>query len=186
MSDAGPGLAGLSDVLAAREARARRQDELAATFLVGPEAAPGVTVVGVTVVAPGPIKDARWSRRVHAAGMSAVEEVAAARGWPVRHRETDPPGPAGPCGYVVLAAEAPTVKAELTAAEDSHPVGRLWDLDVVADGRPLGRADLRLPPRRCLVCSGPAAPCARSRAHDLHELTRRIDELVAAWDAGAR
>ena len=52
--------------------------------------------------------------------------------------------------------------------EDHHPLGRLWDLDVLAPEQgQLSRQDLGFPARQCLVCDEPAHACARSRRHPL-------------------
>ena len=70
-------------------------------------------------------------------------------------------------------APAPALKALAMELETARPVGRLYDLDVIdAAGEKLSRPI----PRACLVCGGPAAPCARSRAHGL-------DAILAATHA---
>jgi holo-ACP synthase len=51
------------------------------------------------------------------------------------------------------------------ALEQSHPLGRLWDLDVICpqDGH-VGRLSLGLHMRRCLVCDEPAHVCSLAQA----------------------
>lgn len=88
--------------------------------------------------------------------------------------------PAGPQGYVVALGAPTDIKRRLVAAEDAHPWGRLFDLDVVLDGRPLTRSDVDAAPRRCLVCDSPASGCARSRTHDLHSLQAAIEGLLCS------
>lgn len=172
------GAAGLGDVLAARDARAARQRTLAAEF--GADGAadggpPVASVVSLTLVAPGPDKNPHWAPTVFAAAMEAA--AAAFDPEALRHREAHE-SLAGPQGYLVLALPPPEVKRRLVTVEDAHPWGRLFDLDVVVDGRPLARTDVGSPPRRCLVCDGPAAPCARARAHDLPTLASAIAAVL--------
>ncbi|MCR4804281.1 MAG: citrate lyase holo-[acyl-carrier protein] synthase, partial [Clostridia bacterium] len=62
--------------------------------------------------------------------------------------------------------------------EEETPWGRLYDIDIIGtDGEKLSRPS----PRRCIVCSGPAADCARSRAHGLDQIREKTDELIAQY-----
>jgi holo-ACP synthase/triphosphoribosyl-dephospho-CoA synthase len=62
----------------------------------------------------------------------------------------------------------------MTALEECHPLGRLFDIDVIAeDGDKVSRSTIGLPERACLVCGKTGAGCARSRAHPLDEVERR-------------
>ena len=59
--------------------------------------------------------------------------------------------------------------------EEHHPVGRLFDMDVIAkNGEKLGRSE----PRKCLLCAENASVCARSRAHTVEELQMKTAELL--------
>ena len=62
--------------------------------------------------------------------------------------------------------------------EEETPWGRLYDIDIIGmDGEKLSRPS----PRRCIVCGGPAADCARSRAHGLDQIRKKTDELIAQY-----
>lgn len=169
----------LEEVLTARERRAMRQADLAREY--GP-AAPGGSadraVVSVTLVVPGPDKNPPWAPAVFAAAMRQVaDSLAGAR---ILHTETHECA-SGPHGYAVVEGPGPReVKRSLVRGEESHRWGRLFDLDVVVDGVPLQRSDVDAAPRRCLVCDGPASPCARSRAHDLPTVLAAIEELLCS------
>ena len=70
-----------------------------------------------------------------------------------------------------LALEAEQVKAITVQLEESHPLGRLWDMDVLdGEGKSLSRTGLGYPPRRCLICGEMAKECGRSRRHSYEEL----------------
>jgi holo-ACP synthase CitX len=133
-------------LLAARDARQALLDR----HLAGGHAA----VVSVALNAPGPAKDPpggaallRW----------ALAELAVALGGHpprVLHQGEDALGP-----FALLAVALPpaAVKEACLALEGAHPAARLLDLDVhPPDGRPIGRDDLGLPPRPCLLCEAPA------------------------------
>lgn len=67
--------------------------------------------------------------------------------------------------------------------EESHPAGRIFDIDVIGDGAvPVSRRELGLPERRCLLCGQPARHCMRARSHTVGELLARIHALVNGLD----
>lgn len=80
----------------------------------------------------------------------------------------------GDTAFFVTDMEAKKVKALCEKAEDAGEVGRLFDIDVFgSDGEKLSRSEKR----KCLICSKPAAECARSRAHGVEtvrEHTRKV------------
>lgn len=78
------------------------------------------------------------------------------------------------------------VKRCLVEIEETHPLGRLFDLDVQVkdeEGKlySLSRQDLGYPPRRCLICAHEAKYCARSRAHSIVSLQAKIEDLWAEY-----
>jgi len=89
-------------------------------------------------------------------------------------------------GFFVVNIGPESAKREAVELEESHPLGRLWDLDVIvpyAGGvRPLSRAEFGLPQRRCLICEKPARYCIRARAHRPEELIERMQEMVDAYE----
>ena len=82
-------------------------------------------------------------------------------------------------GLYVVDAPAPVLKELMLRLEDSRPVARLFDLDVLTPtGEKLSRESLGFTPRPCLICGGPAMVCARSRAHGLEALTKKTTALL--------
>lgn len=174
---AGPAVT-VESMLAARERRVERRRDAFARRPEGP-------LVTVSIVMPGPVKDCALSRVAAAAARGALDRLFAARGWPATVlAETN--GPTGPEALVAVAAEPRALKQAVVMLEETHPLGRLWDLDVAAPGdRTISRRDLGLAPRRCLVCDAPAHACARSRAHPLDVLLTAVEERIDAWQARA-
>jgi holo-ACP synthase len=162
----------LGTVLAAREQRvARRLD----VFLTRRR-----SVVSLTIVMPGPIKDCAAARGLRDAALETLSGLFAARGWvaEIVHVEN---GPAGPEALVSVDVDARNLKRAMIALEDDHPLGRLWDLDVV--DRIIGgisRRNLGQRPRRCLICGEPAHACARSRSHATPDLLAAMKALIDA------
>lgn len=166
----------LAEMLEARDRRVARQQALFARH--------GLPLLSVTLVTPGPVKVTESSRFVMKTAASELLRLFHRTGWPVEAylpvRE--------PTGFEALYAvdtEARVLKWAVATLEDDHPLGRLWDLDVLCPQLGgLSRAALGLVPRRCLVCGEPAHACARSRRHPLDTLLAAIEERVNAFRAG--
>ncbi|MFW6285005.1 MAG: citrate lyase holo-[acyl-carrier protein] synthase [Bacillota bacterium] len=82
--------------------------------------------------------------------------------------------------YHVMVVDAPprTLKKVAVYLEDTHRLGRLFDIDVHAEGRKLSRVDLGHAPRKCLICGGDVLTCRRSGAHSQHVLLGAIHSTV--------
>ncbi len=91
-------------------------------------------------------------------------------------------GEDGPEGFFRARGEVKRVKEGTVAFEETHPLGPLADVDVMdSGGLVTGRRELKLPPRKCLLCARPAAECVVERSHSLEELKKRIEEILEAW-----
>ena len=90
--------------------------------------------------------------------------------------------PTGYEAYLVTPLSNEEAKKETCRIEDTHPLGRLFDLDVIdADGVPMSRESMGLSPRKCLVCDNEARYCMRNRTHTMAELTAKIDEMIESY-----
>lgn len=158
----------LQEVLCARDLRAASQRRLLAAY--------GLPLLGFTMNIAGPVKRSRLGDFAFREGLEALRRQLGGR---VLHQEvTD--RRTGLEALLVCSLPAEELKALAMDLESGSPVGRLYDMDVIApDGGKLSRPA----PRTCLVCGGPAAPCARSRAHGLpavQEAARALLEDFAA------
>lgn len=134
---------------------------------------PGPTLF-LSLNVPGPDKSAPRLDRVFALALAAVR-----RALPASAILADGRDAAG--RHAVLGVPAPALDTKLACVrlEESLPFGRLLDLDVVdANGTPMGRASLHLPPRRCLVCEEPAVDCIRAGRHSPHDLASAALQLA--------
>jgi holo-ACP synthase len=119
------------------------------------------------------------------AALGALELLLDGRGWPVLSRDLRL-DLTGPEALLVVDAKALELKGATVTLEDGHPLGRLWDMDVIDPDRgSISRRALKLPPRRCLLCGEAAHACARSRAHPLPELLGAIREKLSSWTSRA-
>lgn len=84
----------------------------------------------------------------------------------------------------VLDADPLTVKRLCIGIEENHPAARLLDLDVYcSETGQIGRASLKLPARRCLLCARPAVECMRLKRHPYPELIVKTHELLTHFPA---
>lgn len=159
----------LQELLDSRDRRARRQGELLSQF-------PGRALLCLTVQLPGPEKRNALSLEIARAGVEAIEK----RFNPVFKETNDLE--TGFEGFFVIDGQPLEVKKAAAELEDTHPLGRLMDLDVIGPEGPLGRADIGLPQRRCLLCEKPARYCMRAGSHTQDELMVKIKQLVSSYE----
>ena len=142
---------------------------------------PGRTLLCLTVIPPGPAKRSLASLKIAAAAVSAVRGAFSPEYEELRDLET------GYEGYFLVSLPPRDAKLAAVTLEDSHPLGRLFDLDVILSGklpvfpdgvRPLGREELGLPQRTCIICGKSVRECIRTRAHTTEELLSKIDSIL--------
>ena len=76
--------------------------------------------------------------------------------------------PTGDHAFFLLDFPEIPVKQFLVSIEESHPLGRLFNLDVCGlGGVSVKRQDLHLLPRTCLVCGGNANICQAKKRHSM-------------------
>lgn len=164
----------LEQLLAARDARSEKERLLCREY-------PACALVVLTVVLPGSEKRNAQSLLVARAACEAAER--ALEGL-VAHRETCDLE-TGYEGYWLVRGAHAEVKRRLVEVEENHPLGRLFDLDVVApDGTPLSRQSVGRPPRRCLLCGQEARYCMRNKTHSYEEILRRIRQMTTDYEHG--
>ena len=137
---------------------------------------PDRTLVCLTVVLPGPVKRDARSLKVAEAGVKAVREVFSPVHEECYDRET------GFEGFFLVDGALLDVKKACCMIENTHPCGRLLDLDVLEKvGEsvvPVERERVGETPRKCLVCGRPARECMRAHAHAFIDIVQAIDKIV--------
>ena len=161
----------LPQLLAARDARAALERDLIARHA-------DCTLVVLTVVVPGAEKRTEASLLVARAACAALDKLLAAH---CRHRlERDLA--TGFEAYWLVDLPQEEAKRRTVELEDTHPLGRLFDADVILPGgRPLSRTELGAPPRRCLLCDREARFCMRNGSHTREELHAKIAQMIADY-----
>lgn len=160
----------LKQMLEAKESRVARQRQVLSVWQQ--------PLISVTVVMPGAIKDCAETRYLL---MQAREEITLLLQksnltplWQWHENSVT-----GPEALYCVKENASLLKRMMTDLEDHHPLGRLWDIDVIdLAGVPVSRQLTGVSPRRCLLCDNVAHLCTRSRQHHTealrNEITRRL------------
>ncbi len=164
---------GLTQMLAARDERVQRQRIWLNRY--------GGSLISFCINMPGEIKDNAEAHQLQAAGVLAVQRELKARSWVVsahaswRHIT-------GPEAFWSMLIPPETLKSAMITLEQQHPLGRLFDLDVLGiDGRSISRREFDLPARQCLICHDLAAVCGRSRRHSSEELLNHIRHTLHTY-----
>lgn len=156
----------LEQLLESRDRRAERQRSLLSLY-------PGKSLLCLTVMLPGPVKRSYMSLKIAAAAVEAVRGAFSQVFEEFRDLET------GYEGYFMVPLEPFDAKRRAVDLEETHPLGRLFDLDVIVDGpRPLGREELGLESRKCIICGRPVRECMRERKHGTEELLSKYESIV--------
>lgn len=161
----------LEMMLAARDTRRERQ---ARHFNVHPEQ----TLLVATVVAPGKYK--LTDRTAIVAGAERAELHRCFAGFIKDELSLDVPS--GHETWLTLDLDAMQAKRMAAVIEDTHPLGRLFDIDVIAPSLiPVSRLELGLRPRSCLLCENEARVCMRARTHSAEEIETRIASMIDSF-----
>ena len=197
----------LEQLLESRDRRAAHQRQLL-------DAQPGRVLLCLTVQLPGSVKRNQLSLAIARAGVDAVREAFKPEYEELLDLE------AGYEGYFLVSLDPLEAKRRTCRLEDTHPLGRLMDIDVLRHARPdraspgfmasekgteicsasaknyadataehtstpcieaIGREDIGLAPRRCLLCAQPARVCMRAHTHTQEELLAKIEEMVKSY-----
>lgn len=156
----------LQDMLRCRELRVERQREFLSEMQL--------PLLSFSMNIPGPVKTNEEIRGAFLSGKAWLDKALMDAGFAIEkkleiHEKT------GDELLYAVRAEAEELKKLSLKIEEEHPLGRLFDMDVIQlSGEKLSRPGQRC----CLICGKPAQLCAHSRAHSVPEMQERISELL--------
>lgn len=159
----------LEDILRARDIRVEYQEYLINKY--------GSTVVSYKLNIPGAVKYSPLVKDIFDEGLRAFKQKLGELLIDNVHEKILYKN-SGPEYFAVFYEKSNLIKKITTEIEETHPLGRLYDFDVLdVSGNQISRRDLGLEPRRCFICEGNAFECGRSRKHDIGELLDKIEEV---------
>lgn len=156
----------LIDMLLRREQRAEMQNHFLQNY--------HCPIISFCMNIPGPIKTNKEIRKAFDDGVQALKKALADTAaeildtWEI-HEST------GDELLIAVRLPAETLKDITTRIEETHPLGRLFDMDVLDEkGNKLSRPSYR----KCLICDKQAQECARTRAHSVSEMQEVIERML--------
>jgi holo-ACP synthase len=163
----------LEQLLVAREYRADHQKKLIVKYRL--------PLVSFTINIPGPQKKTPETSIIFQEGCSVLVKKLKEADFPIEYFGTNA-CVTGYEAYVVVKTDERTLKAYMLEIEKEHPLGRLFDLDVIgSDGVPISREVFGYSKRKCLLCEEDAQSCGRSRKHEMDELIQIIKIMVDSF-----
>jgi holo-ACP synthase CitX len=168
----------LQEVLESRDNRQARQREFIKKY--------NKTLVCLTIVMPGAVKRNAYSTLLFQKAIDIIKEKLKEDILTFHQYDLK----TGPEAIFTVRTDAVETKINTCKIEDEHPLGRLFDIDVIGtDGIPLSRKDLtdndldrtplfRKGPRKCLLCDNDAGICMRSGQHSPAEIQDKIKEMI--------
>jgi holo-ACP synthase len=163
----------LEEMLACRERRAAQQQEYLVRFQQ--------PLISFCLNIPGPVKTTPELLRLFTEGREEIFSLLTGRKLSVLVQSESHAGTGDELLLCVKTQDAAVVKSMMTDIEEKHPLGRLFDIDVLdAAGKKLSRPVFR----RCLLCNRQAQECARSRRHTVPQMQAKIAAMLTAYYGG--
>ncbi|MGC6176346.1 citrate lyase holo-[acyl-carrier protein] synthase [Lacrimispora sp. 38-1] len=165
----------LEEMLSFREMKVRIQEELRKKHK-------GMVTMALAMNIPGPVKTSPDILLAFEEGTKMLEQAVSEAGIRIKER-TGVSENAGYMEFYALDSLNPAAVKELAVRlEETHPLGRLWDIDVYdKEGVSISRESLLAPVRKCLICGQDAKGCARNRTHTVEELIREVEHKINDW-----
>ncbi len=134
----------------------------------------------LTVIMPG--KEKRNEDTLFVA-QCAVESIEQHFSSSILHNEKKDL-PTGFEAYYIIDQDPLELKKQTCQIEEQHPLGRLFDIDVINfDGIPITRKAIGFSPRKCLICNNESRFCMRNFSHTQAELQQKITQMITDYKA---
>lgn len=160
----------LLTVLDNREWRSRLQDKLKVTNY-------DKIVISAKLNIPGPIKNNDILQKIF---MDGWQTFVAGLECNSQYEMLFADRVTGPEAFITVDGNLAAVKKTAILFEETYVLGRLFDIDVMANGQAdyqLSREELGFGPRLCLICGKPAKVCAKEQNHTLDEGYEVINQM---------
>ncbi len=164
----------LEEVLAFRE----KKDQLQRNLMAKYEQA---VVVSLGMNIPGKVKVTRQNSWAFIYGCKTMESFFHDLGLVVCDKRTVREAAGNTVIYALSGCTAREIKEKMVEIEENHPLGRLFDIDVMERSGSISRTEIGLAPRKCLLCGQEAKLCCRSVAHSGDEVSKKTQEIMCQY-----
>lgn len=139
-------------------------------------------LISLSIVIPGPIKDSSGANFLFKEAIKALHDCFAENTILVideQHYHSI----AGAEAIMSVKCSANRLKQYCIDIEENHPLGRLWDIDVIdpITQQSLSRSEFKHHSRKCLICHDMAKVCSRARRHSLDEIFSTIEKKIGDY-----
>ena len=166
----------LTEVLEFREEKQSMQRSIQGTY-------PKEIVICLGMNIPGPVKTSSFIFNAFCEGRKALRKAVLEAGGEIKEERILKKNAGYAAGYAIKGIERNSLKKTTVLLEETHPLGRLFDVDVLNENlEPVSRTELEMPGRKCLICNRNAKVCGRSRAHSVQELQEKIKNIIEEWE----
>ncbi len=161
----------LKDVLNFRDKKAELQRKLSKQY-------PDCIIVSLGMNIPGPVKTSSAVFCGFCEGKEKLEHMLSSQGM-IKKQEMIEDIAGYAAIYAMSGSSNLDLKYRTVKLEESHSLGRLWDIDVMDEqGVPMTREQVGAKPRTCLICNRNAKECGRSRRHTVEELLKTVNVIL--------
>lgn len=158
------------DMALSRENRALEQSLLLKKY--------NLPLISFTLNIAGPIKTNTLIKKGFAMGIEAIKTTLKQYKIPIVYYSQNLLF-TGSEAFVVFNGDVTFVKEKMLEIESIHPIGILFDIDVIdKNGDKIERHLLNGKERKCIICNKNAKECARNRTHTATELYSKTIELL--------
>ncbi|MDO4556333.1 MAG: citrate lyase holo-[acyl-carrier protein] synthase [Lachnospiraceae bacterium] len=158
----------LPEMLECRERRAYKQREYIQQYKC--------PVISFCMNIPGPVKTTPEIRLAFHDGKMQMINALAEAGYSILDSDEIHAVTGDEMIICVDCPKAAYLKDITSKIEETHPLGRLFDMDVIdIDGNKLSRSFFR----KCLLCGRQAQECAASRRHSVEEMQEVISQMLS-------
>ncbi|MBS4538415.1 citrate lyase holo-[Clostridium sp. D2Q-11] len=163
----------LQDILKAKDERVAFQRELLEKY--------SNPIISYKLNIPGPVKYNPLIKNIFNEGLLEITKVLEKQKIETSYQKITYQY-SGPECFISFKYSPLEVKNLCTLIEEIHPLGRLFDFDILDEkGSQISREDKDMNPRKCLVCDKNAFECGRSRNHELKELLTKIENMATDY-----
>ena len=163
----------LDEMLEAREQRVHMQKKLLKRF--------SQPLISFTLNIPGAYKLFPLAEQAFSEGCCAINRQLERAGIAALCRQ-EQRNITGCELFISVASDADRIKVLMVAIEEGHPLGRLFDIDVLdRDGAILHGESYGRKQRSCLICGGSVWACARNRTHTSEELALKAAACINSY-----
>ena len=167
----------LQEVLRAREERVINQKRLIKKY--------NLPLLSITLNIPGPEKDNAKIRKIYHECLKAVKKELSKKENTKIIYQKEYFSADGPESFLIVEG-LPVKELKKTAVkiEDNHPLGRLFDIDVLNERcYKISRQDIGISLRKCIICNDLAINCITSRKHKRKEIIEKVNKMIDDFSA---